>query len=654
MTLPSAAPAFSTWTALVPVVLGAAALLVVPGLLTGWALRLRGVVLLTAAPALTVALTGTTALVAPHLGLRWDAGTVAAALAVAVAAAALTGRVLPRSLRRGRADDPPRETGPVLAVVAGTLLGAAVAAATTARGLGRADVVSQGFDTIFHLNAVRWVLDTGSASPVDVGRLTSRDAASAYYPAAWHGLAALVAEHSTPVAAANALVLLVPGLAWSLSCALLVRALCGARPLPLLLAPVLAQGFVAFPWYVDRGGLWPLVLGTALVPALLGALALATAGGERVGSAPADVRWRAALVAVAAAGACGLAHPDAFFTGALLALVLLVVTVVPAHLLPWRGARAQWAVVAGTAGGAAVVAAGGWLFREQLASVARADWPATRSVGKAVVEVLTGAPAGAGSSWVVAALVLLGAVRAARDVAWRWLVVGHVVVGALDVLAAAVDAPVSQLLTGLWYNDRGRLAASLPVTGTALAVLGVLWAADALRRRAVRAALATAAALAAVVAQVGGSAAQLAKSNADAAEDPRTSLVTLAEQRFLEGLRRYVPEGAVVAGNPWDGSSFAYALSGVPVLYPHLRGNFPQDWVFLADHLQDAGTDPAVCAALGRTGVRYVLDDGQLWRPPKLEPAGYTAFRLFQGRPGFVEVASGGGVTLYEITACDR
>ncbi|NAZ86531.1 DUF6541 family protein, partial [Kineococcus indalonis] len=166
------------------------------------------------------------------------------------------------------------------------------------------------------------------------------------------------------------------------------------------------------------------------------------------------------------------------------------------------------------------------------------------------------------------------------------------------------------------------------------------------------AALAALLALAAVVPQVRGNAAQLAKSNAQAAEHPRNSLVTLAEQRFLEDLGRWVPRGDVVAGTPWDGSAFAYALSGVEVLYPHLRGAYPADWVFLADHLQDAGVDPAVCPVLQRQRVRWVLDDGPLWRPPRLEPAGYTAFRLFRGRPGFEEVASGGGAVLYRITAC--
>ncbi|WP_432486782.1 DUF6541 family protein [Kineococcus sp. SYSU DK018] len=649
------------WLAALPVLALAVAVVLAPGLAVGWALRLRGVLLVTAAPALTVAVLGACSLATPLAGVRWGLGPLAAGTLLAAGAAALAGRLAPRLLRR-RLPAPvpaPPQARAVAALLAGTAVATALAVATAVRGLGRPDVVSQAFDTIFHLNAVRRVLDTGSASPFDVAGLTSPQSGG-FYPSAWHGLAALVAGPTSPVLASNALVAVVPGVVWALSAGLLVRAVLGPRPLPLLLAPVLAQGFVAFPWYVDRGGLWPFVLGTALVPAVLGGLALAAGGRGEPGPPVPGERPRALVVAAAAAAGCALAHPGAFFVVLLLTAVLAVVSVLPALLLPWGGAR-QHGVVLLVAALTVLVAAGAVVVAwPSLRGMATADWPATRSVARAVAEALRGAPASSGAGWLVGALVLLGAVRACTRVRWRWLAVGHVVVAALDVLAASVDSPLSSALTAPWYNDRGRLAASLPVTGTALAVLGTCWAGAAAARaartpaRARRAAgvVAVLVALGAAVPQVRGNAAQLAKSNVDAAEHPRNSLVTLAEQRFLEQLDRYVPEGDVVAGTPWDGSGFAYALSGVEVLYPHLRGDYPDDWVFLADHLQDAGVDPAVCPVLERHRVRWVLDDGPLWRPPRLEPAGYTAFRAFQGRPGFEPVASGGGAVLYRITAC--
>ncbi|MFB9376696.1 DUF6541 family protein [Kineococcus gynurae] len=646
-----------TWPELLPLLVATTALVTAPGLLVGFALRLRGIWLLGFAPLLSVAVVGGASVLAPLAGLRWGWTTLALATAVAALVAFVPGWLVELvTRRRERRTRPVLDHGGVAALLAGTGIAAVLAFVTVRLALGRPDMVPQGFDTIFHLNAVRFVLDTGDASPTAVARLNSPGGTN-FYPAAWHALAALLAEvplpvgpASSPLLAGNALLVVVPAVVWSLSAAVLVRAVVGARPLAVFAAAVLGQGFVAFPWYVDRGGLWPFVLGTALIPATVAAVVVTTARGVGVAD-----RVRAGLVAVAGAGATATAHPSAFVVTVLLVVLLLVVTVLPRALLPWRGVRDQWVVLGLAVLGSGLAVGVGVVLWPSLAGVRAGQWPVDRSVPVAVGEALLGAPAGAGASWVVAGLVLVGLVRAALVPAWRWVAAGHLVLCTLDVLAASVDAPWKPLVTGVWYNDRGRLAASEPVTGVVLAVLAVLWIAAALhRRRSVRATAGIVAVglVLTTVPQVRGNAEQVAKTSVEAAEAPGYSLVSEAEQRFLTDLDRYVPEGEVVAGTPWDGSSLAYALSGVEVLFPHLRGNWTPDAVLLADRLQDAAADPEVCAALERERVRYVIDDGELWDPPGLVPAGYTAFRLFQGRPGFTEVASGGGVTLYRITAC--
>ncbi|WP_432546398.1 DUF6541 family protein [Kineococcus sp. SYSU DK004] len=653
------------WQAASPQLLGVVVLLL-PGLLVGAALRLRGTALLGAAPLLTVAVLAGAAVAASLGGLRFGPLAAAAGTAAAAVASGLAGLVVTAATRRGPGSEPGGGRGTAAAqraeertaaaALAGTAGAAVLAHLSVQRGLGRPDVVSQTFDATFHLNAVRWVLDTGDASPWSVARLTAPQGGG-FYPSGWHAVTALVASLGpSPVVAANVVVWVVAGVVWPLGCALLVRAVVGARPLLVASGAVLSQAFVALPWLVDRWGvLWPQALGTTLAAAVLGLAALAA------GAGPAGVadRVRAALAAVAGGGGCALVHPGALLLLLPLLALLLLVSALPQALLPWRAAPAQRAVAALAILGAAAAAAGLAVLWPRTASVRAADWPATRSVPQALWESVSLSPAGSGGSAVAAVLVAAGLLVAARRTGLRWLVAAHVLLVALDVLAAAVDAPVSQQLTGFWYNDRFRLAAAVPLTGVPLAVLGAralaVAAARAVRRpvagRLAAGALA-AAVLAAAVPQVRGNGDQLGLTNARAAESPPLSLVDEAEQRFLEDLRRWVPPGDVVAGTPWDGSSSAYALSGVPVLYPHFRGGQPEDWAFLADHLQDAGVDPAVCPALERRDVRWVLDAGELWDPPLLAPAGYTAFRAFQGRPGFEPVAAGGGVTLYRITAC--
>ncbi|GAB7192248.1 hypothetical protein NUM3379_29570 [Kineococcus sp. NUM-3379] len=683
-----------TWPQAVPAVLLGTAVLLLPGAVVGWALRQRGLALLGAAPGLSTAVVALAALLAPRAGLPWGplpvlAATAAAALAGAGASLLLRAADRPgagaarparagepaQAPARGAAAEGPDDRAALAAGIAGLLVALVLAAASTARGLGRPDAVSQTFDAMFHLNAVQRVVDTADASPLSVAQLTSPFSDSAYYPAAWHAVAGLLAQTGVPVVvSANVLVLLIAGLVWPLGCVLLVRRLVGPRPVPLLLAGVLSQGFVAFPWLIDRwGALWPQTLGTALLPAALGALLHATAPAPAAAHAtaapvPAGDRLRSLLVAAAVALAVVLAHPGSFLLGLLLAAALVLVTALPQALLPWRARPAQWRALAGAAAGVLAAAGALAVLSPRLRNMTAADWPATRTLGEAALEELLHAPAGAAVNVVVAVLVVVGLVVAAARPRWRWLVAGHLLLAALDVVAAGTDAPFAQVVTGPWYNDRFRLAAAVPVTGAALAVLGAVALAGraagaggagrtgahrAGGRRAVPV-LAVVLALAAAVPAVRGNGDQLGATNARAERHPVLSLVSPQEQRFLEGLRRHVPPGWVVAGTPWDGSAYLYALSGgVEALYPHMRGNLGEDARFLADHLQDAATDPAVCPLLQARRVRYVLDMGPLWDPPGLDPAGYTAFRLFRERPGFTPVASGGGARLYEITACD-
>lgn len=651
-----------TWAGAAPVFAVGIVVVLLPGVLVGLALRLRGTVLLGLAPALSISVVAGTALAAPFLDVSFSPKAVAAGTVVVaavggalVALGALARRFLP-------VDDPapagraPRAVVP--AVVGGTVVAAVLAGFSVVRGLGRPDVVSQSFDALFHLNVVRWVLDSGDASPFGVLPLTSPESSpSAFYPTGWHALTALVAQvggpfDASPVVAANVVVFVVAGVVWPLGCVVLAHAVVGPKPWLLAGAAVLSQGFVAFPWLIDRWGvLWPQVLGTAVAAPFVGLAVMVVRPHRDAPRAPFRLLLAAALVALG----CGLAHPGSALLAGLLVVVFALVSGLPALLLPWRGTRHQWWTAAWVALAVLVAAAGTVVVWPRLAAVGSGtDWPATRSVGAAVLEELRGAPAGAGGSAVVAVLVLIGLVVAARRLRWRWLAVGHVVLVTLDVFAASVDSGLSQQLTGFWYNDRYRLAATVPVTGVVLAVLGAGWLARTVTRRRARAGVAVlvVAVLAGTVPQVRGNGDQLGLTNARAAEEVPESFVSLGEQRFLEDLREYVPVGDVVVGDPWDGSSFAYALGGVEVLYPHILGAWPGDWYYIADNLQHVEVDPGLCAALERTRVRWVLDDGPRFDPSALTPGGFTAFADVPALPGLEEVASGGGVTLYRITAC--
>ncbi|MEO6201043.1 MAG: DUF6541 family protein, partial [Cryobacterium sp.] len=135
-------------------------------------------------------------------------------------------------------------------------------------------------------------------------------------------------------------------------------------------------------------------------------------------------------------------------------------------------------------------------------------------------------------------------------------------------------------------------------------------------------------------------------------------LVSTDELALMERLPGIVPDGSVIAGNPWTGTSFAYAISGREVLNPNFNSHTDPGADVINKRLRDAGSDPEVCRVVRALHVDYVLDFGTFSRD-----AGETDVR-FDGVSGYVglldlattgvvkKVDSEGPAVLYEITAC--
>jgi hypothetical protein len=106
------------------------------------------------------------------------------------------------------------------------------------------------------------------------------------------------------------------------------------------------------------------------------------------------------------------------------------------------------------------------------------------------------------------------------------------------------------------------------------------------------------------------------------------------------------PAGAVL-GDPFNGSAHLYALTGQPVVFPHLTGRWDADRLYVMEHLDRLDEDPEVCAALGRLGARYLYTD----------PVRYYDYAEYPGlaraeTAGLRLVDSGGGASVYELTPC--
>ena len=173
-------------------VLSAVMVLIVPGAAVARAGGVRWPLAVAVGPALTYGTVGLAIVPLGALGIRWDARS---ALLVLLAAT-LIAAALQWLLRDRRAATPPVPArGPELVAAAGVVFGAVAIALAAWRGMPNWQSIPSTWDAVWHANTVRWILDTGQASPTHMGELRNVETKAAlYYPSTFHALAAVLAQ----------------------------------------------------------------------------------------------------------------------------------------------------------------------------------------------------------------------------------------------------------------------------------------------------------------------------------------------------------------------------------------------------------------------------------------------------------------------------
>jgi hypothetical protein len=665
-----------SWLEALPAFAVAIVLLVVPGAPFALLLGLRGAAFAGVAVAASVGIVGVASIVSPLLGLDWSLLPVGI-VAVVAALAALAMRRWSR--RPDSADD--GRWRELLPTAAGVAAGGALILATLLPGMGSPRNPSQTYDAVFHLNAVRWIVDTGDASPLHM-TMTTPGASSSFYPTTWHAFAALTmqATGSDPVVTANSLALVVAAFVWPLACVFLVRMLFGARPVLLALAGALAAGFAAFPyllaWY---GVLYPNSLAIALVPVALGSLAAMLRGGARridgitrraaldAGPGPrldgglSTLGW--AVAALTATGAATLAHPNALFSIFVLSAPLVIAAAVRGVRQATRASRRILIV------GAALAVFAVEAFIWTRFQTGDNGWPSVRPFYVSVAEALRNSPLDITVGWAVTLLVGVGVVG---GLALRrtpgWLVASWLLAAVMFGFANGwPEGALRTAITGLWYNDAFRLAALGPVVSVPLAVVGLAlvldWIAAGLDRAARRrgaepsaSLCATVLSLVAAVAVVGtqfGAVPSMDGNLEDAFRiDERSPSLNPDELALFDDVAELVPEDAVIAGNPWNGSVLVYAYTGRRALFPHVGGAYTEAHRAVAEGLADA--TPEACAAAAELGVTHVIDtDGRMLFVGDARAELYPGLTDLPRDPeGLTLLAERGDARLYEVTGC--
>ena len=646
-------------------------MLYLPGLALAAAARVAPLPALATAPLLGAALLGGTGLAAGAFGTawgwQWALGGFLVALAAVVAARVSARR---RSLAPVNSPDsiePPQAgtlartltgrlsahlAGPLGQYLAGIALAAAVLGPSLLAALGGPEHFGQRFDSVFHLNAVRLVADTGAAAPWSFAPVGAGGA----YPAGlylWAGLVMQLTGVSVAVAM-QAAALVVVFLIWPIAIAYLVEIV--VRPRRRILVGALAFGSVSFPFGLMVWGiLYPNFFGLALTPVLV------ALGWEALGMRAPTMGLRSAIVLLVA-GAFGsvLVHPNALVAAAILLLPAAVTALLRARRngLAIRSSRPWTGIVL-----AAVVA---FPFAWYAAISELTDTRRTPFLGsgKAIGEILLGTSLGKPVVAVLAAGLLFGFTAAVRDRQVRPLVIGFEVAAVAYFATATFTSHLAtSILAGPFYNDPYRTAAVLAIPTIALAAYGWdsllswVWSRlgePALPRWAWRAlAAGGAVVMALAVLASGGWQDQLGRIRLHYALDETSNILTADELALLERIPAHVPAGERIAANPWQGGSLAYAFAGRETTQPYMSKEAPAPVLTINASLRDAASNPAVCAALAELGANYALEMEPHTIPAVWQAPSNDGFVGLGSAPGFELLDSEGAAVLYRITACD-
>ena len=461
----------------------------------------------------------------------------------------------------------------------------------------------QQYDNVFHLNAIRGILDTGRASSLTLQEHITPDSPSQFYPAAWHDVASLALDSVQSVHVSlgtNAAIIAVLLFVWPASIAALLRV---TLPRDLLKYAVLPGGVAlaaipAFPFhFLDFGVLYPNFLGYCLVPALVALFITLVNGLVRRSK---DVPF---IVVSGVLGSFGtaLAHPTA-------ALVVMLFCSAYALLHCGRAVVSrQWksAALRGVLTLALCVATVEAWARLRPSGESADTWPPNLTVTQAIGTTFIHYPINGLVQWVTGALLLIGLWAAIRR-SLHPLLTFWALSAALHVVAASFE--------------RG------PLRTVALAAVLTTQATPVMNAK---------------IEQMKDFYSVTATSNT----------VNTQEMIFIEALPRYLPEDAVVWTDSWHGEGLIYAFTGINVTGRHM-GSYDSDpsSIYVRDHLNEIDTNPEVCEALRDVGTPYIVRfEGHNVNSAGVQRPGLTHL---QKTKGLTIVYRRGNAFLYRVDDC--
>ena len=592
-------------------------LLITPGAVVAVAARLPVPIALAVGPALTYGVVGAATIPYDAVGIPWNVWTALFATAVIGIVAAGLRKVLSRFADRD-AERLAVTWRPAAVVAGGVVLGALLIGVAAVSGMPHWQSIPSNWDSVWHANTIRFILETGQASSTHMGELRNVETRDAlYYPSVFHALAAVLSQVTGAAPTTAYTLSSVAASVWLFPTSAAILTWLIQRPYATVertagcaaAAAALSASFTAIP-YVE--------FDTASM-ANLAAYGVAVPTAALVISAV-RVRDRIPLAVLALIGVFSV-HTTG---GAIVVILVAGWWAFDALWRPVRGRLKDFAVLAVT--GVVALAA---LLPQFLGILALAEIIVghafvtgegrKRALARALLQHtrhLNDFPI----QWVLLVLAAVGAVMLLRKRIWWPLAVWLLLVAATLHSAAPFGTIVGALVgkfADLFYSDPRRISAVIamvlaPLAGIALFTLAS-WVGGRLRRAVPRPvpAMATAIVLAAVVAV--GCAWHYFPRNRyllgqkyDSVMINQKDLDAFAYLANLPGARDTLIGNANV-----DGTAWMYAVAGLRPLwthydYPQQQGPGDNRFIIWA-RADQADFDPTVGEAVRKLDIRYVL-----------------------------------------------
>jgi hypothetical protein len=591
-------------------VLIALALLVIPGAIVARIGRLSWPASVAVGPALTY---GTVALAIVPLGaigVPWNAWAALFAIAVVAGAALCLRKALDR-YRELPAEAKAVSRGPAIVVAGGVLLGAALIGVAALRGIPHWQSIPSTWDAVWHANTIRFILDTGQASPTHMGELRNVETREAlYYPSTFHALAAVLSQltgaaptTSYTVSSVASAVWLFPVSAATLTWRVLRNRVDEWRTAgAAATAAAISASFTAIPYVEFDTASMPNLTAYGLAVPTMVLVTSAVGHRDRIPLAVLavlgvfSVHITGGVVTVLLVGAWwlfdALWHPVRTRVADLIALLLTAIPTALLLLPQFVGVLAQAEIIAGHA----------FTTHEgKKRGLVDAVMQHTRHLNDFPIQ------------WALIVLAAIGAVILITKRVWWPLAVWLLLVVSIVHSSAPFGGPVGTvtgLFSDLFYSDPRRLSAVVTLLLAAAAGIAAYTIVATAVSRVRGSAVVTAAALVAITVVSAWHYFPRHKflfgEKYDSVIIDNKDLEAFAYLATLPGAR-----DTVIGNANTDGTAWMYAVSGLHPLWTHYDFPFQQGPGYhrflLWAYADDADTDPRVAEAVEALNVRYVL-----------------------------------------------